>query len=131
MQRRPIETAWPHVDPGKKRHKINIEQQSPGTRDEYGEVAGPWLPILTDCWAAIDTKSISQPFQGGFVSQVFHLISFDWPRVHIGTDMRVVVSPLRGSEASVYVIQGVENVQQRNLVIILTCIQIDDKKVGP
>lgn len=129
MQRR-VDTAWPHIDPGKKRHKISIQQQAPGTQDEYGAVAGPWLPILTDCWAAIDTKSIRQPFQGGFVSQVFYLISIDWPRVHIGTDMRVVARPLLGTEASVFVIQGIENVQLRNLVLIMTCIQIDDKKVG-
>lgn len=125
-------TAWPHIDPGKKRHKISIFAQST-TQDGYGQesTALGTVPVLSR-YAAIDTFTAREVYQDGFVSQVVHKVYIDWPRlVRITTDMRVVVHPLAGALASLYLIQAVENVQQRNLVMVLTCIEIDNAQVGP
>jgi head-tail adaptor len=124
-------TAWPHIDPGKKRHQIQIQAQGATTQDATGQPSGPWNTVH-GCWAAIETKGTKEQFQAGFVSQVFHEICIDWPgpRIQIRANMQVVVHPLEGQFASVYEIQSVENVQQRNLVVRLVCLEIDNKKVG-
>jgi hypothetical protein len=41
-----------------------------------------------------------------------------------------VASVLQNDACDVYEIQAIENVQQRNLVMILTCLEIDNAKVG-
>jgi head-tail adaptor len=124
-------TAWPHIEPGKKRHKIEIQAQSQTTQDTYGEPLANW-PAVLDCWAAIETINMREQFENGFVSQVVHRISLDWPgkNVTVKAGMRVVVHPWAGATASVYLIQTVENVEQRNLVMRLTCLELDQAKVG-
>lgn len=129
MPRLVPDAAWPRIDPGKKRHRIEIQGQGETTQDTFGQISGAWNPIL-DCYAAIETMTAREQFQDGFVSQVVHRISIDWTRVPIKASMRVVVHPIFGANASVYEIQAVENVQQRNLVMVLTCIEIDNAKVG-
>jgi head-tail adaptor len=116
-------SAWPHIDPGKKRHQIQI--QAP-VASENNMGAPTWPPFYT-CWAAIETKAMREVFQEGFVSQVVHVICIDWPgrRVVINASQRVVVL----SSGSVYLIQAVDNVEERNLVLRLQCIQIDGAAV--
>lgn len=128
MPRLVPDAAWPHIDPGRKRHKIGIQSQN--EQDSFGQVAGAWNPVLDDCYAAIETTTAREQFQDGFVSQVVHRVSIDWTWVKIRTGMRVVVHPIFGGNASVYEIQAIENVQQRNLVMVLTCLEIDNAKVG-
>lgn len=85
-----------------------------------------WPPFYT-CWAAIETKAMREVFQEGFVSQVVHVICIDWPgrRIAINASHRVVVL----SSGSVYEIQAVDNIEERNLVLRIECIQIDGAKV--
>jgi SPP1 family predicted phage head-tail adaptor len=125
-----VRSAWPHLDPGQKRHKISIQQQSQTTQDASGQPTGAW-PAILNCWAKIDTIQTKEQFQDGFVSQVIHLISIDWPkRTPITTDMRVVVHPYLGNKASVYEIQSIDNIEKRDLVMCLVCLEIDNEKVG-
>lgn len=129
MPRFVAETGWPHIDPGKKRHTIQIQAQTGTNQDAYGEVSGSWN-VVVECFAAIETMTVREQFQDGFVSQVVQRISIDWPREPIDASMRLVVQPVRGAAANVFQIQAVENVQQRNLVARLTCLEIDSAKVG-
>lgn len=123
-------TAWPHIDPGKKRHNIAIYAQS-ATQDSFGQKSMALGDVALTCYAAIDTFTAREVYQEGFVSQVVHKIYIDWPRtVAITVDMRVVVHGRLGANASVYEIQAIENVQERNLVMVLTCIEINNQKVG-
>jgi head-tail adaptor len=124
------DSAWPHIDPGKKLHKINIHAPST-TQDGFGQALTTLGAVALSCFAAIETMSTKEQFQEGFVSQVVHLISIDWPgwRTPITADMVVVVNPGPGHPSSVYEIQTIENVQQRNLVMRLTCLEIDNAKV--
>jgi head-tail adaptor len=122
-------TAWPYIDPGKKRHKIDIQAQS-SIQDTFGQQINTWSTTLC-CYAAIETISTKEQFQDGFVSQVVHMISIDWPRgISILANMRVIVHPIAGPNANVFEIQAVENVQQRNLVVRLTCLEINNATVA-
>jgi head-tail adaptor len=133
--------AWPYpwnkvqdpliIPSGALRNAIRIEAQDQTIQDSTGEPSGPWNPVLS-CFAAIETMSTKEQFQDGFVSQVVHRISIRWPgpSVPILANMRVVVDPVAGGTASVYEIQTVENVQQRNRVIRMTCLEIDNAKVS-
>ena len=123
-------TAWPHIDPGKKRIKIAIHAQSQ-VQDGYGQQSTVLGPVVLTRRAAIDTFTAREVYQEGFVSQVVHKVYIDWPRTtRITTDMVVVIHPDLGPNANQYEIQGIENVQERNLVMVLTCIEIDNKLVG-
>lgn len=123
-------TAWPHIDPGKKRHKISIFAQS-SSQDSFGQESTTLGDVALTCYAAIDTFTAREVYQEGFVSQVVHKIYIDWPQaVTITVDMRVVVHGRLGSNASLYDIQAIENVQERDLVMVLTCIEINNQKVG-
>jgi head-tail adaptor len=121
-------TAWPHIDPGKKRHRVSIHAQ--GTKQDGTGGVTPTLGLAAlNCYAAIETLTGRELFQDGFVSQVVHRISIDWPRsLRVTVDMRVVVYQHAG--ASVYEIQAIENVQERNLVMVLTCLEIDNAVLG-
>lgn len=123
-------TAWPHIDPGKKRHLIKIYSEGP-SQDGFGQETTALIePPALQCFAAIETTTSRQLFQDGFVSLVSHRITTDWPNVAITADMRVVFHPSLGAGASLCEIQTIENVQERNLVMILTCLEIDNAKVG-
>jgi Phage head-tail joining protein len=130
-QRLVPETAWPHIDPGKKRHRISIHMASV-KQDTRGEETPAFGPVALNCYAAIETTSPGRElFQDGFVAQIIHKVSIDWPRsVRITGDMTVIVHPALGAKASKYEIQTIENVQERNLVMILTCLEIDNEQVG-
>lgn len=132
--------AWPYpwqrvTDPliipsGAKRNAIQIQARTSGTQDANGQPSGNWNTVLS-CFAAIETIRTGEQFQEGFVSQVVHKISINWPgpSIPILTNMRVVVDPVPGGQSSMYEIQAVENVQQRNRVVKLTCLEIDNATV--
>lgn len=133
--------AWPYpwkrvqdpliIPSGALRNAIQIQAQTAGAQDANGQPTGTWNPVLT-CFAAIETDNMREVFQEGFVSQVIHKISIRWPgpTVPILASMRVVVDPVPGGQSSVYEIQAVENVQQRNRVVKLTCLEIDNATVS-
>jgi head-tail adaptor len=132
--------AWPYpwqrvkdpliIPSGALRNAITIQSPT-GTQDANG---GPskdgWSDVLK-CFAAIMTTRTAEQFQEGFVSQVVHQITIRWPgpSVPILANMRVVVDPVPGGKSSMYLIQAVENVQQRNRVVRMTCLEIDNSTV--
>lgn len=131
--------AWPYpwqnvkdpliIPSGALRNAITI--QSPdATQDANGGPSGNWSDVHR-CLAAIVTMRTGEQFQEGFVSQVVHTVSIRWPgpSVPILANMRVVVDPVAGGLSSMYLIQAVENVQQRNKVVKMTCLEIDNAKV--
>jgi head-tail adaptor len=135
--------AWPYpwqrvVDPliipsGALRNAIQIQAQGP-KQDSSGQPSNDptnWSTVLS-CFAAIETENMREIYQDGFVSQVVHRITIRWPgpTVPILANMRVVVDPVPGGLSSVYEVQAVENVQQRNRVVRMTCLEIDNAQVA-
>lgn len=118
------------IPSGGLRNAIQIQSQT-ATQDAFGQQVNTWSTVHP-CFAAIETMSTKEQFQEGFVSQVVHRITIRWPgpTVPILANMRVIVDPVAGGQSSVYEIQAVENVQQRNRIVRLTCLEIDNAKVG-
>jgi head-tail adaptor len=131
---------WPlpwqkSIDPlsipsGAMRNAIQIQSQG-ASQDSAGGPNGAWSTTL-NCFAAIETMRTGEQFESGFVSQVVHRITIRWPgpTVPILANMRVVVDPVPGGQASMYLIQAVENVQQRNRVVRMTCLELDSAQVS-
>jgi hypothetical protein len=121
--------TWPQINPGEKRHKIAIHAAS-SVRLPGGELSVVLGTVAWQCYAAIDTFTKKDVFQDGFNSQVYHNIWIDYPRVVILANMTVVVHPENGPDANQYNVETVENVQERSIVMLLTCLEIDNKLVG-
>lgn len=140
LQKVGVLMAWPYpwqrvkdpliIPSGALRNAIQIQSQST-TQDSFGGEIATWSTVLS-CFAAIETMRTGEQFQEGFVSQVVHRITIRWPgpSVPILANMRVVVDPVPGGQSSVYEIQAVENVQQRNKIVRMTCLEIDSATVA-
>lgn len=114
-------SVYPAIEPGKLRHFMAIE--SPTTsRDAYGQpVPGTWN-LVRSGWFSIEEVRGREAYQGGqFTSLVSHLITGRWTAVNVTAAMRVVKS-----NGQVYKIQSVDNVDQRNVVIRLMCLAINE-----
>jgi|ERR1700761_6296094 len=118
------------IPSGALRNAIQIQAQST-QQDNFGQQISTWNTIL-NCFAAIETSEERELFQEAFVSQVVHRVTIRWPGpgTPITANMRVVVNPVPGGTASMYLIQAVENVQQRNRVVRMTCLEIDSATVN-
>jgi head-tail adaptor len=131
--------AWPYpwskvkdplvIPSGALRNAIQVQSQST-TQDGFGGEIATWSTVL-NCFAAIETMRTGEQFQEGFVSRVVHLITIRWPgpSIPILASMRVVVDPVPGGQSSMYLVQSVENVQQRNRVVRMTCLEINSATV--
>ncbi|GGA80712.1 hypothetical protein GCM10011507_34910 [Edaphobacter acidisoli] len=108
------------IPPGSLRYQVSVQAQST-TQDSLGGQTETWATILT-CMAAIETISQREAYQEGqFSAQVTHRVSMYWPGVSlvIQGGMRV----LFGSR--ILLIQTPENVQERNRVLHLHCLEIN------
>jgi head-tail adaptor len=120
------------IPSGALRNAVQIQSQS-ATQDTFGEQIATWSTVPGgNMFAAIETMRTGEQFESGFVSQVVHRITIRWPgpSVPILANMRVVVDPVPGGQSSMYLIQAVENVQQRNRVVRMTCLEIDNSTVS-
>ena len=107
------------IPSGAMRHEIVIQKQVSG-QDSFGQPQPNWTPVLT-VLAAISTLSMREVYQMQFIGQVSHRITFRWPGSSsaITGGMRV----LFGSR--VFLIQAPDNVQERNRVLHLLCLEIN------
>lgn len=110
------------VNPGDRRHQVQIQQQS-AMQDGYGGEVTTWNTIRTT-WASIVTAGSKQPTeqfqQGQFSAQVTHIINIRWtasPVIQGG--MRVVFA------SHTYLIQTVDNVNVSGVSVNLMCLEIN------
>lgn len=102
------------------RHLVGIARAS-STQDASGQPVNTWTPYLT-VKAEIKQLSGQELFQSDqFTAAAQVRISFRWPgaAVIISTGDRVFFS------SHVYVAQIVDNVELRNILVNLTCLEID------
>ena len=111
------------IAPGTLRCQIQVQAQS--GQDSLGGSAGTWATLLT-CMAAISTMSSREVFQASqFADQATHLITTYWPgSLGIQAGMRVLYD---GREFTIQM--PPENVQERNRVLKLTCLEINNAPV--
>lgn len=108
------------IPPGSLRDQIIIQAQTP-TQDSLGGQIEVWSPVLT-CMAKLETVTSKEVFQTGqFTGQVTHRVSIHWPgaSIVIRGGMRVAFG------TRFFLIQTTENVQERNRVLHLMCLEIN------
>lgn len=112
------------INPGDLCHRTAIQSQSKTQDPETGEPSSDWNTVL-ECWAAIRTPTSREMYQTGqagqFVSQVTKVVTIRWPgdSIMIAGGMRVMFG------ARIFTIQTVENVQERNRVVNLMCLEVN------
>jgi len=108
------------IDAGQLRNQISI--QSPSTsQTSTGAPTTSWTTFFT-CMAAIRTASSREAYQASqFTALVSHAITIRWPgaSVSIQGGQQVLFGP------RIFKLQTVENVQERNRVLILHCLEIN------
>ena len=110
------QNPWPSLEPGKLRHRVQIQQQS-ATPDAYGQPQLTWTTILTT-WSQIQVVTQRELYQSGaLTSQVTHTITMRWPSVSISAGMRVVFG------SHIYQIQAPNNIEERNVILKLMCLE--------
>ena len=117
---KPLKMSPIAIDPGQLRHQISI--QSPSTsQTSTGSPTTSWTTFHT-CMAAINTVSSREVYQASqFTAQVSHAIKMRWPGPSVAIQGGQQV--LFGSR--VFKLQAVENVQERNRILILHCLEIN------
>lgn len=112
------------LDAGTLRHLCSIESPpSDVTRDAYGQPDPTDWPIVRTGYFSIEEIKGREGLQSGQITaDVSHVIKGRWTKTNIAPGMRVV----RHSNGQIYKIQYVDNVQQRNIVIRLMVLAINE-----
>lgn len=111
---------------GMLRDPIQIQAPS-STPGPYGASVTPtsWVAAL-NCMAKIDAISTRDTFGGGqLTSQVSHVVWLWWTDTPIKAGYRIVFQSTPSMPARNFMIQAVENVQERNRVLTLRCLEVD------
>lgn len=107
------------------RHQVEVQKPS-ATQDTLGSPSGAWQTVLTT-FASVEDLKAAERFDrmgGGSYSpaaQVTHLVRMRWPgaSIPLAAGYQVIFN------GRTFKVQFVENVQQRNRVIILGCLEAD------
>ncbi len=108
------------VNAGEMPHPIQIQQQA-SSQTGTGAQVESWTTVLST-WAKISTASSREVYRASqFTAQVSHVIKMRWPGtgVVIQGGQRVVFG------SRVFQLQTVENVLERNRVLLLHCLEIN------
>src|SRR5262249_1815050 len=108
--------AWPMLDPGKMVHWVTVMQETP-----VADISGTstvWSSFVS-CWAQIDAIRGSDVLKSGQdTTQLFLTVKIRW-QTGILPKMRV-----QTASGSTFIIQAVENIGERNVVLVLNCIAL-------
>lgn len=111
------------IPPGYCRNQVTIQRKS-SEQDSGGDPTESWIPVLT-ALAGITTQTQREAYQTGqvaqFVPQVVHIVTLRYPvpDVMIAGGMQVVFG------ARIFIVQAADNVQERNRVLNLTCLEVN------
>lgn len=108
------------IPSGAMRSQVEIQQQAP-TPDSAGQPQAAWTTMWTTP-AAISTLSMREVYQTAqFAAQVTHRITVRWP----GNSIAIVGGQRVAFGSRIFQVQTVENVQERNRVLHLLCLEIN------
>lgn len=113
------------INSGELRHQVQI-QKLETTQSSTGAPSTTWDTILTTM-AAIMTASSREVYQASqFTAQVSHVVKIRWPGsgITLAGGMQVIF----GSRT--FKLQTVENVQERNRVMLLHCLELNGIQGG-
>jgi head-tail adaptor len=117
------------IDPGELRQQIQIQAQAT-TQDTLGGQIEVWNTFLTTraaiyTGAAVPDIRSKQPREnsqdGQFSSEITHVMKIRWP----GPDVSLLGGQRVLYRGRFFVLQNVENIQERDRVLLLYCIEIN------
>ena len=111
-------SSWPQIDSGKLRHQIQIQAQS-STQDSFGQPAQTWSTIRTT-WGGLNIVSMREVFGSG---QLTAQETDVWTVRYSPTEIQPGMQILFGGK--VWKVQVISNVEQRNVLLHLLCIEIN------
>lgn len=110
-----IRNNWPVIDVGRMVHSITIQQQARNGFDAGGQSIA-WTAFAT-AQAAIETVRGADVIRSGQTTAQLFLTIGIWYQPGITPNMRVV-----SNNGATYLIQSIENVLERDAVLLLNCI---------
>lgn len=111
------------IPSGALRHWIQIQQQD-SAQDAAGGPVDNWQTVYSTM-SAIETLTMQEVYQTGqLVGRVSHRVTVRWPgsSIPLVQGMRVLFG------ARVFMVQAPDNVQERNRVVHLLCLEINGKQ---
>jgi head-tail adaptor len=111
------DSGYPSIDPGDLRHLITYLEQT--TVNDASGVSTAWLPASppVTSWAGMETINVRDMIQGGqTISQVIAKWTVRW-EPGIAQTSRFV-----DENGGFWIIEAVNNVQARNVLLELTCL---------
>lgn len=106
---------WPSIEPGRLRHPITL--LAPATALTAGGTEASYAPWLSTR-AAIETLRGTDTQRNGQATAQTNLLVTLRYRAGVTAAMRVQTA------TAVYIIQSIENVEERNKVLKLTCLKL-------
>lgn len=116
------------LDSGKLNRKVQIQQETAGKQDAFGQpLPGCWQTVRT-CWADIDIQGSQLVNETeAFVSKVTHRITVRMCKEPVITpNMRVVYADPYAAVTHTYEIQAVLNPRQQNFLLVLLCYELNE-----
>lgn len=109
------------VNGGELRHAVTVQSPQYGTAGARGESITPstWATVRTTRAAIYTAGGRETSMASQIVSEVSHVVKLRWTPAVIKANDRVVFG------ARYFTVQYVENVLERNRVLLLYCIEVD------
>lgn len=113
------------IPPGLLRHQVEIQQPS-ATQDSMGTPTDSWTTVLTTFASVEDAKSaegVDRMSEGWYspAAEITHVVRMRWP----GASIPLAAGYQVLFNGRALKVQFVTNVQQRNRVILLGCIEVN------
>jgi head-tail adaptor len=120
-----VRSKWLGINPSQLRHLVQIQQQGTAVDAAGGQSSTGWLTIRSP-WASITAAAKKEDYQSAqFSSQVTDIITIRWAASPvIAPGMQVLFTDASGT-THVYEIQAVDNVDKRNMLINLMCLEVN------
>ena len=108
---------WPSINPGRLVHRVELQKPAK-LADAFGQTQESWSSV-SSAWAAIDpVRGLDLIRSGQETNQQFVTITMWW-QDGITNDMRV------STQNGKYLVQSIENPGERNVLLVLTCLGIN------
>jgi SPP1 family predicted phage head-tail adaptor len=124
MAQRPVvqigDGGWPILDIGRLNRSITFLRLGPSSPPQY-DAAGPvmsWQTSVPDVMASIETMRGTDVIRSGQTTAQIYLEVTIWYQDGITSDMRIA------NGGNTYVIQSIENVNERDRVLRLNCVAL-------
>jgi SPP1 family predicted phage head-tail adaptor len=120
-----VRDKWLGINPSQLRHQVQIQSQQTTVGATGGQTSAGWSTIRTP-FAGIESAGEKEDYQAGeFSSQVTDIITIRYAATPAITGgMRVLFNESNGTQHA-YLIQAVDNVKKRNILLKLMCLEID------